>query len=287
MFPALSISMVSAIITPTLYGKEFIMNISLKKNLAVVCGTLLVVGMLTTGAAALVFAEKSEPQLEPNEPLVSFTCPTVAEIVDESDYDIDAIYNAGLETIAYFAENSSSCAYWADSEVIDFKLLHSFDTGRVAYALFEILGSDGQHGYMISNLEDNFPQQYGDGTSPFAKFEQAVKADEITQLSSELLSAEYYYFYEGMSYGYGVIGDDGLMDIYNIAYYLADVCCGSEVLSDVSFRNTTQTDVRRIRQVMGDEDVKVYAEARREAAEEIAKDKMNADSNIVGNDDID
>lgn len=245
------------------------MNISLKKNLAVVCGTLLVVGMLTTGAAALVFAEKSEPQLEPNEPLVSFTCPTVAEIVDESDYDIDAIYNAGLETIAYFAENSSSCAYWADSEVIDFKLLHSFDTGRVAYALFEILGSDGQHGYMINNLEDNFPQQYGDGTSPFAKFEQAVKADEIIRLSSE-----HYYFYQGMSYGYGIIGDDGLMDIYNIAYYLADVCCGSEVLSDVSFRNTTQTDVRRIRQVMGDEDVTAYVKARQEKADEIVARKM-------------
>ena len=242
-----------------------------------VCGTLFIVEMLTASAISLVFAEdSSRDAAEPLVVLKSADVLSVAEIVSEDSYDADEIYKMGLELCESHMTEDILVRDWENPEIIDFKLLHSFETGYVRYALYEISYDDGHFASFIYDIEDGVCEQFGDGKSIFTVFEEYVDAGKVTRLSDELLKGEHYYFCHAMSYGYGVIGDDGLIDIYNMYSLLeTDIYPEVEVLSDVSFPNTLlQNDEPRVRRVVGGAEKEAYAAARQEKADEIAARKM-------------
>ena len=135
-----------------------------------VCGTLFIVEMLTASAISLVFAEdSSRDAAEPLVVLKSADVLSVAEIVSEDSYDADEIYKMGLELCESHMTEDILVRDWENPEIIDFKLLHSFETGYVRYALYEISYDDGHFASFIYDIEDGVCEQFGDG-NPYSRY---------------------------------------------------------------------------------------------------------------------
>ena len=90
-------------------------------------------------------------------------------------------------------------------------------------ALFDILGQNGQYGYLIYDCEDPGPLSYAATESIFrlcdATLSSSSQMRKIVGVSSV---EELYYFYFGLNFGCGVLHADGIIDIYNIRDIIAN-----------------------------------------------------------------
>lgn len=159
--------------------------------------------------------------------------------------------------------------YWQDADIIDIKWLHSFETGLESYVLIDVLGKNGQYGYMVYDCTNEETDSYSASKSPYLLAEDffATTAED-ENIFIPLNDDEIYYFYSVLSYGYGVINENGLVDIYNIRYLLSGEDCNEpSVFCNVSFSQveTYKEDVPQERVLIGDKEAIQEFEARKEA----------------------
>jgi len=178
----------------------------------------------------------------------------VIEIISSCAFDKDTVMSKGSKEIAEIAARIDEFNYWQDAEIIDFKWLHSFETGYITHALFELLGKNGQYGHMVYDCEDESSNSFAACESPYAMAEKKLNTNSSVIISSD---DDIYYFYTGISYGCGKVNEKGLMDIYNIhSLLLEDNSQEIEALYDVSFyqSKTEKENVIRERTIVGKEE---------------------------------
>ncbi len=90
--------------------------------------------------------------------------------------------------------------------------MHSYDTGRICAVAYDFLDRNGEPGMMILNTDTLTPNTYARGESVVKQF-----CDRELQ-NSPLIDAagEPYFFYAVFSEGYGILKDDGTLDIFNL-----------------------------------------------------------------------
>ena len=183
-------------------------------------------------------------------------------ILETVSYDAKTVYLDGLQAIEAISRDIEEFNYWENGEIVDFKLLRSFETGYVTHALFEILGANGQYGYLIYDCENHEADSFSASESPYKLADDAIRSDTDIHITGSIVKTEPYYFYAPMSYGYGVINASGLMDIYNIRNMVSGT--KAEVLTNVSFETTKiKVEEERVGKIIGDsEAIKAY-EARK------------------------
>lgn len=184
----------------------------------------------------------------------------VSAILSANAYDRDTIITLGKERISSIAASNETFHYWQEADIVDFQWLHSFTSGAVTHALFELRTADGKTGHMVYDCVRNVPSSYCASASPYA-----LLKDTLSGTASSPDSREVYYFYLGASYGFGEIKDNGLIDIYNIMSILEPVSEEETVLRDVSFSEaaTANANKERVRTVVGSEEAIRDYEARR------------------------
>ena len=173
-------------------------------------------------------------------------------------FDEKLVFSEGLAEIEGIATNIDEFSYWKNGVVVDFKWLHSFETGLITHALFEIIGENGQHGYMIYDCEREESSSFSATASPYTLAEEALQTRSLTNNN--------YYFYSPMAYGCGVLNDNDLVDIYDIYSLITDEELDeNNVIKNVSFHSVEgeKTTKPRERIVVGDADAVFQYEQRR------------------------
>lgn len=152
-------------------------------------------------------------------------------ILTAATFDEQVVFDKGLDEIDVIAAGIEEFQYWHNADIVDFKWLHSFKTGFITHALFEIVGENGKHGYMIYDCEEESSSSFSASASPYALFEESVQVGSLASDNNG------YYFYAPMTYGYGVLNDNERLDIYDI-YGLMENAEPNEnsILRNVSFQ---------------------------------------------------
>lgn len=189
-----------------------------------------------TPFAALDDTDKSvetydEVPIQANDTVESNTASDdVIRILTTETFDKDTVLRKGLDEIELIATTIDEFNYWKNPDIVDFRWLHSFKTGLITYALFEIIGENGQPGYMIYDCELEESDSFSASASPYALAEESLQKRSFTRDDS-------YYFYTGVSYGCGVLNEDKLLDIYELYSLMADEePSENNVLRNVSFQ---------------------------------------------------
>ena len=154
----------------------------------------------------------------------------IRNILNTNEYDSEIILKKGIDSITVIAEGVDECAYWKDSEIINFEFLHSFQTGKTVYALFDILGTNGQYGYIIYDCVKDEANSFSASKSPY----KLLGENENNVTMPDITGKETYLFYAPMSYGYGVLDENDRIDIYDINGILL-VAAESMVITDAHF----------------------------------------------------
>lgn len=208
--------------------------------------------------------------------LVSMSDDTIVDVHDIVELDIySSMYSKEnlpskvLDDYEKIATKIEEFNYWQDADIIDIKWLHSFVTGLESYVLIDVLGENGQYGYMVYDCTKEETDSYSASKSPYLLAEDffATTAED-ENIFIPLNDDEIYYFYSVLSYGYGVINENGLVDIYNIRYLLSGEDCNEpSVFCNVSFSQveTYKEDAPQERVLIGDKEAIQEFEARKEA----------------------
>ena len=202
------------------------------KYAKIVCGVSGLVMLLTcTGDVRLTTDDIADRPVEIDDE-VRESSDDIIGILTAATFDEQAVLDKGLDEIDVIAAGIEEFQYWQNAEIVDFKWLHSFKTGFITHALFEIVGENGKHGYMIYDCEEESSSSFSASASPYALFEESVQAGSLASDNNG------YYFYAPMTYGYGVFNDKEELDIYDI-YGLMESAEPNEdnVLRNVSFRS--------------------------------------------------
>lgn len=135
----------------------------------------------------------------------------VRKTLNTNEYDTEVVFKEGLYAIDIISQGIDEFAYWKDSEVINYEFLRSFYTGKALYALFDILGSNGQYGYIIINCKTHESDCFAASKSPYKLFDE--NKNNLVTADAE---NDIFLFYAAVSYGYGVIDENDRLDIYDI-----------------------------------------------------------------------
>ena len=139
------------------------------------------------------------------------TC-SLEAVLENNVYDEKLIFTKGVQEIEIISNEIDEFAYWKDCEIVDFKFLHSFETGNITHALFEVLGSNNQYGYMIYDCVHLESDSFSAAESPYNGTDIIISREKF---NAEIGSDQLYYFYAPMTYGVGVLNDDEI-SIYNV-----------------------------------------------------------------------
>ena len=182
----------------------------------------------------------------------------VISVLATTTFNEKSVLSKGLAEIEIIATDIPEFNYWKNADLVEFRWLHSFETGLITHALFEIIGENGQHGYMIYDCEREESSSFSATASPYALGEESLRTRSLT-------SDKNYYFYAPMTYGYGILNDESLIDIYDIYELIADKDLNEDnVLRNVSFQsNEIKKTTSQTRIVVGDTDAVLDYEQRR------------------------
>lgn len=182
----------------------------------------------------------------------------VISILTTTTFNEKAVLSKGLAEIEVISTDIPEFNYWKNADLVEFKWLHSFETGLITHALFEIIGENGQHGYMIYDCEREESSSFSATASPYTLVEESLQTRSLT-------SDKNYYFYAPMTYGCGILNNENLIDIYDIYGLIADNELNEDnVLRNVSFQsNEIENTKPQTRIVVGDTDAVLDYEQRR------------------------
>ena len=182
----------------------------------------------------------------------------VISILTSTTFNEKAVLSKGLAEIEVISTDIPEFNYWKNADLVEFRWLHSFETGLITYALFEIIGENGQHGYMIYDCEREVSSSFSATASPYTLVEESLQTRSLT-------SDKNYYFYAPMTYGCGILNNENLIDIYDIYGLIADQELNEDnVLRNVSFQsNEIEKTKPQTRIVVGDTDAVLDYEQRR------------------------
>jgi hypothetical protein len=182
----------------------------------------------------------------------------VISILATTTFNEKTVLSKGLAEIEVIAADIPEFYYWKNADLVEFRWLHSFETGLITHALFEIIGENGQHGYMIYDCEREESSSFSATASPYTLVEESLQTKSLT-------SDKNYYFYAPMTYGYGILNDESLIDIYDIYGLIADKELKEDnILRSISFQsNGTEKTTSQTRIVVGDADAVLDYEQRR------------------------
>lgn len=185
--------------------------------------SLIILCFVLAVSALPVSATESPVQTEPIANDDTAATVSVTAAISADIYDPKEVYEAGYQAIQTIAENEDNFYYWKNSKIIRFTFVHSFETGRKTMALFDILGENGQYGYMIYDCEDPGPLSYAAAESIFRLCDTTLSSSaQMRKVVGLSTTEEVYYFYYGLSFGCGVLHADGTIDIYNIRDIVAN-----------------------------------------------------------------
>lgn len=153
------------------------------------------------------------------EPLTYPMAPSrILSVTKPDDTDLVFWKQKAREIIARTAESipnnkaMGDLSGWAEITNLTGYPLHSYDTGRICAVAFDFLDKNGNPGWIILDTEGLHAKTVARGKSLYQQFHDAGLAD------SPLIdvTGEPYFFYAVFSEGYGILKDDGTLDIFNL-----------------------------------------------------------------------
>ncbi len=145
---------------------------------------------------------------------------------------------SAAENAAQHADNPMMADYAAWDKISDLTAypMHSYETGQICAVAYDFLDRNGKPGMMILSTDDLHPSMTARGESVVKQF-YARELQNSPHIDAE---GEGYLFYSVFNEGYGVLKEDGTLDLFYLQALLSDQMTEESIIRNWIFPGNAQ-----------------------------------------------